>query len=325
LVPLSSKDVFDRNNPPRFNHSDRSEKCWCGKAHHSNNYSAWFSGNDAWVHCFGCSRQFSIGCLEDDLAAPEDIQLECRWLTRLQEESHDPHLNKLNEQLTALLNAAVKVLCLQSVMGSGKTTLLKSLINELAGRLGVRRVLIITYRQSLSLNMLAELGELGFINYLHAQEDKIDLSGQERVIVQLDSIAKVCQGGRLIPEYDLVVLDENESTLHHATAKTHKAKQGHTFQTFCSIVKAAKRLLVMDAFLGAETRAFLKSLGLPYSFVRNTWRPEPRLFRLTNRMEAWLNRLESTLRAGKNVALHEQRLHARAAQTPGGQRHPGSP
>jgi len=51
-------------------------------------------------------------------------------------------------------------------MGSGKTTLLKSLINELAQQLGVQRVLIITYRQSLSLNMLAELGELGFINYL---------------------------------------------------------------------------------------------------------------------------------------------------------------
>jgi len=50
-------------------------------------------------------------------------------------------------------------------MGSGKTTLLKSLITELAQRLGVQRVLIITYRQSLSLNMLAELGELGFINY----------------------------------------------------------------------------------------------------------------------------------------------------------------
>jgi hypothetical protein len=113
----------------------------------------------------------------------------------------------------------------------------------------------------------------------------------------------VYQGGRLIPEYDLVVLDKNESTLHHATAKTHKPKQGHTFQTFCSIVKAAKRLLVMDAFLGPKTGAFRKSLGLPYSFVRNTWRPEPRLFRLINMMEAWLNRLEATLRAGKNVAV----------------------
>jgi hypothetical protein len=302
-VPLSGKDVFDRDNATRFNHSDCSEKCWCRKAHKSNNYAAWFSGNDAWVHCFGCNKQHKIGCLEDDLTAPEDIEIDCRWLTRLQGESQDPHLSKLNEQLSALLAASIKVLCLQSVMGSGKTTLLKSLINELADRLGVRRVLIITYRQSLSLNMLADLEELGFINYLHAQEDKIDLSSQERVIVQLDSIAKVCQGGRLIPKFDLEVLDENESTLHHATAKTHKHKQGHTFQTFCSIVKSAERLLVMDAFLGAETRAFLKSLGLPYSFVRNTWRPEPRLFKLTNNKEAWRDSLVEALRAGKNVAL----------------------
>jgi len=66
-------------------------------------------------------------------------------------------------------------------MGSGKTTLLKSLINELAQQLGVQRVLIITYRQSLSLNMLAELGELGFINYL------LQPSKHERAGAALDS------------------------------------------------------------------------------------------------------------------------------------------
>ena len=305
MMHLADTDVFDRDKAARFNHSDRSEQCWCGKAHHSNNYKAWFSGNDAWVYCFACKQQFAIGCLEDNFAAPDDIEVHCRWLTRMQEceSTEDPHLTKLNEQLTALLTASIKVLCLQSVMGSGKTTLLKSLITELAQRLGVQRVLIITYRQSLSLNMLAELGELGFINYLHAQQDKIDLTSQDRAIVQLDSIAKVCKGGKIIPKFDLVVLDENESTLHHTTAKTHGSKQGHTFQTFCSIIKAADRVLVMDAFLGAETRAFLKSLGLTYRFVRNTWRPEPRTFKLTNDEAMWTDKMCEALLGGRNVAL----------------------
>jgi len=49
---LSGKNVWDRDNAPRFNHTDRTEECWCGKAHKSNNYAAWFAGSQAFVHAF---------------------------------------------------------------------------------------------------------------------------------------------------------------------------------------------------------------------------------------------------------------------------------
>jgi hypothetical protein len=127
-------------------------------------------------------------------------------------------------------------------------------------------------------------------------EQKADLSAADRAIVQLDSIAMVCRRGMIIPQYDLVVLDEVESTLHHTTAKTHKERQATTLRTFCSIIKASKRVLAMDAFLGAETRAFFKSL-------RNTWRPQPRTMVFTNDQQEWVANLVQALAAGQNVAV----------------------
>ncbi|WIA36342.1 hypothetical protein OEZ86_007662 [Tetradesmus obliquus] len=151
--------------------------------------------------------------------------------------------------------------------------------------------------------MLSDLQALGFENYMDAKEHSRDLSAADRAIVQLDSIAMVCRRGRIIPRYDLVVLDEVESTLHHATAKTHKERQAATFDTFCSIIKASRRVLAMDAFLGAETRAFFRSLQLDMRVVRNTWRPQPRTMVFTNDQQDWVARLVQALAAGQNVAV----------------------
>jgi hypothetical protein len=291
MLRLSGKSVWDRDSAPRFNHTDRAERCWCGKAHKSNNYAAWFNGSLAFVHASGCKRTFRIGSLTEDFSAAGDVEVHCRYLARRRqdnlaalaggqqtlhrymEQDTDPGIAALNTELDKLLDTFTHVLGIQSGMGSGKTCLCSTLVQELEDVHAAKRVLIITYRQSLSLNMLSELQALGFQNYLDAKEQKADLSAADRAIVQLDSIAMVCRRGRIIPQYDLVILDEVESTLHHTTAKTHKERQATTFRTFCSIIKASKRVLAMDAFLGAETRAFFKSLQLNTHVVRNTCRP----------------------------------------------------
>ncbi|WIA36343.1 hypothetical protein OEZ86_007663 [Tetradesmus obliquus] len=98
MLRLSGKNVWDRDNAPRFNHTDRTEQCWCGKAHNSNNYAAWFAGSEAFVHAFGCNRTFRIGSLTDNFSAAGDVE---------------------------------------SPMGSGKTCLLSTLVQELEeGRSG---------------------------------------------------------------------------------------------------------------------------------------------------------------------------------------------
>jgi hypothetical protein len=54
MLTLSGKNVWDKENAPRFNHTDMTEECWCGKAHNSNNYAAWFVGGQSYVYAFGC-------------------------------------------------------------------------------------------------------------------------------------------------------------------------------------------------------------------------------------------------------------------------------
>jgi hypothetical protein len=321
MLRLSGKNVWDRDNAPRFSHTDRAEQCWCGKVHKSNNYAAWFAGSLVFVHAFGCGRTFRIGCLTDDFSAAGDVEVRCRYLARTrqdnlgavagsQQTSHtymepatEPDITALNTELDKLLDTSTHVLGIQSCMGTGKTHLLSTLVQELEEVHRAKRVLIITYRQSLSLNMLSDLQALGLQNYLDAKENKTDLAAANRAIVQLDSIAMVRRRGKIIPQYDLVVLDEIESTLHHTTAKTHKERQATTFKTFCSIIKASKRVLAMDAFLGAETRAFFKSLQLQTRVVRNTWRPQPRTMVFTNVQPEWVANLVQALAAGQNVAV----------------------
>lgn len=210
----------------------------------------------------------------------------------------------LSKMVDQLLSREEPTLCIQNPMGTGKTFLLKKLIRELEKLLGKSaRVCVVTYRTTLSLSMLASLEDLGFINYLDMKgTDKLQLA--DKCIVQLDSIGMVMRSGRIIPHYDLVVLDESESTLHHATARKHGVRQRQTFDAFCSIVKQADRLLVMDALLGRETRAYLRSLGRPPRVVRNTWRSDtPRVFEFTNDQDTWASELVERLRQGHNCAV----------------------
>jgi hypothetical protein len=225
------------------------------------------------------------------------------------EQATNADITTLNTELDKLLDMRTHALGIQSCMGTGKTCLLSTLVQELAEVHGTKRVLIITYRQSLSLNMLSELQALGFENYLDAKENKTDLSAAGRAIVQLDSIAMACHRGSIIPQYDLVVLDEVESTLHHATAKTQKERQATTFRTFCGVIKASTRVLAMDAFMGAETQAFFKSLQLRMRVVHNTWRPQPRTMVFTNDQQEWVANLVQALAAGQNVAVASMKKH----------------
>jgi hypothetical protein len=201
MLRLSGKNVWDRDSAPRFNHTDRTEQCWCGKAHKSNNYAAWFAGNQAFVHAFGCARTFRIGSLTEDFSAAGDVEVHCRYLARRRqdnlaalaggqqtlhrymEQGTDADITTLNTELDGLLGMHTHVLGIQSSMGTGKTCLLSTVVQELGEVHGAKRVLIITYRQTLSLNMLSKLQALGFENYLDAKENKTDLAAADRAIV----------------------------------------------------------------------------------------------------------------------------------------------
>ncbi len=91
----------------------------------------------------------------------------CSCCTEQQREAGGDCLSKVQLLLHRLLAGGVRSLCIQSPMGTGKTTLLKNLVTALDQMLGrPARILIFSYRQALSRDMLSNFAELGFDMYL---------------------------------------------------------------------------------------------------------------------------------------------------------------
>jgi hypothetical protein len=219
--------------------------------------------------------------------------------------SSDPHVEKLNTVLDRFMVMDIRALGLQSPMGTGKTQLIRQLQGEL-DRHGTGATCLLAYRKTLSRDLHRALADLGFVNYLDMKgEGGRDLSACPRIIIQVDSVRKLFGCDRRVPHYNLVVVDESESLLHHCTAQTLGTNQPHVLDALVSVLHAADRTLWMDAFLGAETRAFIKAAELPpLTVVRNDWRPPPekrRTFVLHSKRDQWRAGIASALRDGKNV------------------------
>jgi hypothetical protein len=250
--------------------------------------------------------------MEGSLASDNDVYINVQFLSRVCREARsrepimDPDLAVLNEELDKFISGEQPVLGIDNIMASGKTYLQYSLITEQAITCFEERVGFITHRTALALNMLSErMRDLGFKVYLG---DQGDLAHHPRVICQLDSVLKLCQrserGGLLTPSFDLLVLDESESLLAHCTSSTLGSKQPLMFKAFCAIIKAAKRVMLLDAFMGAETRAFMACLHRPWRVIRNTRAPSrPRTYVFTNCQEEWLQRIVAARSAGEHVAV----------------------
>ena len=111
-------------------------------------------------------------------------------------------------------NASQKMLIVRSRYGSGKTTFLQRLIKER----DLKRVLFITYRQTLARDIMRNFGKLGFKNYLDAP-DQPSVWNSPKLIVQLDSLLNVLfKNDKFVWEekfklkYNMIILDDRESS-----------------------------------------------------------------------------------------------------------------
>jgi hypothetical protein len=244
-------------------------------------------------------------------SGPAQAPATCSCCSEEEHAANADCLSKLLLLLHMLLAGTIRALGIQSPMGTGKTTLLKNLVTALEQMLGrPAKVAIISYRQALSRDMLSNFEELGFRMYLDYKRNGTYFGGSElwqcdKVIVQLDSIKMLLdRGTTLRPKYDLVVLDESESLLHHSTAKTLKNKQQDVFSIFLQLLKESGCVLAMDAFLGDETREFLQLvLGDAPPVVRNMHRGTSKLLLFTEDVKAWQAEIVAELNDGKNVVV----------------------
>ncbi len=135
-----------------------------------------------------------------------------------------------------------EVICLQSNMKTGKTHCIPEVIQKLSKEHNREiRVLVVLFRVTLVTELTNKWKHLGFTSYQECDK-YIHSSVYPRTIVQIDSLHKVSG------KFDLLILDEIESTVNHLTSGhiKHFDKSYRNFITYCTKVP---KVFCMDATL----------------------------------------------------------------------------
>ena len=143
---------------------------------------------------------------------------------------------EMRKHLDNLFNTDTKVLNIKSPYGTSKTQLMIKAIEEYKPK----RILMLSYRQTLTLDLKANFEHLGFEDYLTGNIEA------DRVIVQLESLHKL-DCGEIVKQYDLVLIDESERVLNHFSSNTtFKGQEFNTFEYLYHILKGSKNIICLD-------------------------------------------------------------------------------
>lgn len=159
----------------------------------------------------------------------------------------------------AMHSPGKQTVVLRSGMGSGKTCRIAEYLEKLPPELSI---LCIGYRRVLN-SALAE--KFGLVDY---QQACGDLSKTRRLCVQVDSLPRLlakrkCDSWKLRSVFDVVVVDEVESTLDHFASSTLESKVLVCWKLFSIIVQRATKVIMADADAADRTLAVVASLRSP--------------------------------------------------------------
>jgi hypothetical protein len=146
-------------------------------------------------------------------------------------------------------------LALRSPMDSAKSSAFILYILWLLCLFPKLRILLVSNRLTLTASLLQRLTKAGISCTSYLKSDTAELRRAQVAIVQLDSLWKL-EGA--LP-YDIVLMDESESTLFHFHADTLK-RRSDVWQTLRSAIEQATQVILLDAKLGSRSQAFLEGL-----------------------------------------------------------------
>ena len=184
-----------------------------------------------------------------------------------------------------------KSLIVKSRYGSGKTTFVQRLIKERKPK----RVLFITYRQTLARDIMKNFSKLGFKNYLDAHENR-SVWEAPRLIIQIDSLMHLLSGsdGSFKKAYDMIIIDESESLLAHIDEKTMEKKEIGIFNFFDALLKQCGKILFMDGDMSQRSLTFAKYYG-DLTYIKNKNIDGNKVMNLIQDEEQWKEQLRADL------------------------------
>jgi hypothetical protein len=188
----------------------------------------------------------------------------------------------------------IKTLSLKSCYNSGKTQILKKIFEEL----NFKRILIVTYRQSLTNDIYGNFKEYKFRSYLDG------FYNADRIICQIESLQKLEVNDNDmndIPEFDLVIIDEIESVLNHFRSVTIREKEP-TFNLMRDIIFNSKKLLVLDGDFDNRSYDYINFFGNSI-ILENECKKDIKHFIYDNDRKRYEKKIDDDLIKGKNVII----------------------
>ena len=186
----------------------------------------------------------------------------------------------------------------KSPYDTGKTQLLKRYIETY----DPKRILWVSYRKTLTSDILNNFKEYGLIDY---QTHKYD---SDRLIIQLESLHKILPDfvdESELPNYDLVIIDEVESVLQQFNSNTIDKKSKSTFQLLSEVIKGSKKLITLDGDMDLRTYKFINEFG-PSININNIVKKSKKEFKLTFSVNFYQTQILEDLKQKKKLIIASQ-------------------
>ena len=136
----------------------------------------------------------------------------------------------------------------------------------------------------------------------------------DKLICQLESLLHIRNNNDLfiddescmIPQYDLVLLDEIEGTLNHFNSETFKGKSKEVFNYMSDIIKYSKKVISLDGDTSKRAIEFMKPFG-EMVIINNTYNTNPRTFNIMNQQDNFnielLTAIDDAIKDNKKIGI----------------------
>lgn len=186
-----------------------------------------------------------------------------------------------------------ETLAVSSMLGTGKTQQMLRLLRNKS----VKRALFVSPRRTFSDHILGEIELVDYRNLTARNKD-----GQithNRAIVSIQSLWRRSGGAE-----DVLILDEIETLLACLSPNTTHGKHYlENIQAFEHLIRTAKRVVCLDAFLSDRTLNMLRALRPSVRILVNPSIPYKRHARVFAEFGAYLTECERRISQGKKVYM----------------------
>jgi hypothetical protein len=241
----------------------------------------------------------SINNIETNIDGPifESLDFEAPYLLSEEKETIKENKSFVSSHIIDWMdNNEVKTLAIRSCYNSGKTDIITKIIKEF----NPKKVLFISYRQTLTHEFFGNFKSLDFESYFEGNYTA------ERFICQIESLYKIkphMTFEEVVPleHYDLIIMDEIESILNHFVSSTITNKV-EIFTIMSSFIYNAKKVLALDGDFFNRSYNFLETFG-KVKVLKNTIKKDKRNYIFTNNRSDMENTIEKDLKENKNLVV----------------------